>query len=81
LAVSGNGVKEPSESEMKNILIVRKSLCFKTNLERGHILTENDIIAIRPGTGISPMKIDEFIGKKLIVSVMADELLSENCFL
>ena len=81
LAISGNGIKEPSESEKKNISIVRKSLHFKSNLESGHVLTTNDIIVIRPGTGISPMKIDEFIGKKLIISVAANELLSESNFL
>ena len=31
LAISGNGIKEPSESEKKNISIVRKSLHFKSN--------------------------------------------------
>jgi N,N'-diacetyllegionaminate synthase len=81
LAISGNGIKEPSESEKKNISIVRKSLHFKSNLESGHVLTSNDIIVIRPGTGISPMKIDEFIGKILLTSVIANELLSEKCFL
>ena len=81
LAISGNGIKEPSESEKKNISIVRKSLHFKNNLESGHVLTSSDIIVIRPGTGISPMKIDEFIGKKLSISVTANELLSENYFL
>jgi N,N'-diacetyllegionaminate synthase len=81
LAISGNGIKEPSESEKKNISIVRKSLHFKTNLESGHVMTSNDIIVIRPGTGISPMKIDEFIGKKLLTSVIANTPLSENSFL
>ena len=81
LAISGNGIKEPSESEKKNISIVRKSLHFKTNLESGHVLTSDDIIVIRPGTGISPMKIDEFIGKKLLISVIANEPLSENSFI
>lgn len=81
LAISGNGIKEPSESEKKNISIVRKSLHFKSNLESGHVLSSSDIIVIRPGTGISPMKIDEFIGKKLSISVTANELLSENYFL
>lgn len=80
LAISGNGIKEPSESEKKNISIVRKSLHFKTSLESGHVITSNDLIIIRPGTGISPMKIDEFIGKRLLTSVLANTPLSENSF-
>lgn len=80
LAISGSGVKELSESEKKNILIVRKSLHFNSDLELGHVLEEKDFIAMRPGTGISPMRISEFIGKKLKVSVKEKTLLTENCF-
>jgi N-acetylneuraminate synthase/N,N'-diacetyllegionaminate synthase len=80
LAISGSGIKELSESEKKNILIVRKSLHFNSDLEPGYILTAKDFIAMRPGTGISPMRISEFIGKELKVSVKEKTLLTENCF-
>ena len=70
-AISGNGVKEPSESEKRNIQIVRKSLHFKFDFEAGHVLTFEDFISVRPGHGISPMKINEFVGKKLKSSVKA----------
>lgn len=75
LAIAGNGIKEPSESEIKNILIARKSLHFSKSLEQGHQITESDLIAIRPGTGISPMDIDMYVGKKLTMSVDAFSLL------
>lgn len=78
LATSGNGLKEPSDSEMKNIQIARKSLHFSKSLEPGHQITESDLIAIRPGTGISPMDIDLYIGKKIKVSVDAFSLLEIN---
>ena len=80
-ALSGSGIKEPSKSEIKNIKIVRKSLHFKTNLEPGHILTENDIISLRPGTGISPMKIDNFIGKRIKTQVKELTILNKKNFL
>lgn len=53
LAISGSGQKELSESEKKNILIVRKSLHFNSDLLSGHILTEKDLVAMRPGIGLS----------------------------
>lgn len=81
LAISGNGIKEASESEKKNIEIVRKSLHYNSNLNVGHILKEEDFLIIRPGTGISPMRINDYIGKKLLVSVNENDLLSENHFL
>lgn len=68
LAISGNGIKEPSESEMKNIAIARKSIHMANDLSSGQMLTENDLIALRPGDGISPMAWDNIIGKKLAIN-------------
>ena len=68
LAISGDGLKKPSESEFKNIAIARKSIHIKNNLPQGHILTDADLIALRPGGGISPMKWNVVIGKKLLAS-------------
>jgi len=66
LAISGNGVKKPSESESKNITIARKSIHLNKSLSKGHVICEEDIIALRPGDGISPMEWNTIIGKKLI---------------
>lgn len=62
LAISGNGLKQPSESEMKNIAIARKSIVAIKPIKRGDLFTSENITAKRPGTGISPMKWDEVIG-------------------
>jgi N,N'-diacetyllegionaminate synthase len=67
LAISGNGIKEPSESEKKNIAIARKSIHVNKNLSKGHIIKEEDIIAMRPGDGISAMEWEKLIGKQLLV--------------
>ncbi len=75
LAIIGSGIKEPSESELKNISIVRKSLHFKSDLNEGHIITINDLMVLRPATGISPMQVDEVVGKKLSASVNAGDLV------
>lgn len=65
LAISGSGTKKPSESEIKNITIARKSIHLNKNLSKGHVICEEDIIALRPGDGISPMEWNTIIGKKL----------------
>jgi N,N'-diacetyllegionaminate synthase len=67
LAVSGDGEKVPSESETKNITIARKSIFIKRDLSKGHIITDDDIISLRPGDGISPMEWENVVGKKLII--------------
>lgn len=79
-SISGNGIKEPSESEFKNISVVRKSLHFKNSLPEGHVITENDLIALRPGSGISPMEIDIYVGKKLIENVREFSMVKHSQF-
>lgn len=65
LAIGGSGRKERSHSEAKNVTIARKSIHTKTDLTAGKVITEDDIIALRPGNGISPMQWNNIIGKKL----------------
>ncbi len=67
-AIGGNSRKEPSESETKNIFIARKSIHLKKNVPAGALLTEDDIIALRPGDGISAMEWDNVIGRKLHIN-------------
>ncbi|MDP2420229.1 N-acetylneuraminate synthase [Sediminibacterium sp.] len=75
LAISGNGVKKPSKSEIKNIAIARKSIVAKFDIDKGEIFSESNITAKRPGTGISPMKWDEVIGQKAHKDYSADDLI------
>jgi N-acetylneuraminate synthase/N,N'-diacetyllegionaminate synthase len=72
-AVAGNGIKEPSESELKNLTIVRKSLHASKDLEKDKIIKNSDVICLRPGDGISPMEIHKIIGKKLLVDLKFGE--------
>ena len=76
LATSGDGEKVPSESETKNIAIARKSIHLNKDLQRGHILTDDDLISLRPGDGISPMDWEKVIGKKLIEDKIEFDKLS-----
>ena len=62
-ALSGNGKKEPSNSEKKNIKIARKSIYTKREIRKGEYITEKDLIPLRPGDGISPFRWNDVIGK------------------
>lgn len=70
-AISGNGLKEPSISESKNINIARKSIHLKRDLKAGEVIAEEDIIPLRPGDGISAMEWNAVIGKKMMVDKIA----------
>ena len=76
LAISGNGIKEASYSEKKNINIARKSIHIKNDLESGHIIKKDDLIMKRPGDGISPMQIDQIIGSKTLSDLKKDYKLT-----
>ncbi len=71
----GNGDKAPSPSEQKNIAVARKSIVAKTKINSGEIFSEKNITVKRPGTGISPMKWFEVLGKKAIRDFDEDELI------
>ncbi|SHG34636.1 N-acetylneuraminate synthase [Fodinibius roseus] len=75
-ALSGDGTKKPSESEQKNIDIARKSIHLAINVKKGDVLTENDIIPLRPGDGISPMEWNNVIGKLALKPLSKNEQLS-----
>jgi len=76
MAISGSGIKEPSESEKPNKSIARKSVHLLVDIKRGQTLEKNKIIMRRPGDGISPMEIDNIIGRKLNQDLVADTLLN-----
>ncbi len=76
LAISGTGLKEPSDSEIKNISIARKSIVAKKKIAKGETFTEYNITTKRPGTGISAMRWDDVIGKTALLDFNEDDLIS-----
>jgi len=71
----GNGEKRPAESEIKNIVIARKSIIAKSSIKRGEIFTEDNITVKRPGNGISPMRWFSVIGQNAVRDFEEDELI------
>lgn len=71
----GDGEKRPSDSEKKNIVIVRKSIVAKRDIAIGETLSEENITTKRPGTGISPMEWNNVIGKTATRNYKMDELI------
>lgn len=64
LAMAGDGYKQPSESEKKNMAIARKSIHLSKDLTEGAVITAGDLVMIRPGDGISPFEMDKIVGRK-----------------
>ncbi|MBL76771.1 MAG: N-acylneuraminate-9-phosphate synthase [Chloroflexi bacterium] len=74
----GNGVKEPTKSEKKNMITNRVSIIILRDLAKGTILTEDMIDVRRPGTGLSPKFYDTVLGKKIKRDVKKEEPLTSE---
>lgn len=75
-AVSGDGIKRPSPSESKNRAIARKSIVAARDIAAGELFSVENLTAKRPGTGISPMRWDEVVGRTAPRAFAADELIA-----
>jgi N,N'-diacetyllegionaminate synthase len=71
----GSNIKQPSQSELKNKYIVRKSLVAIQPIQTGEFFTKENIAPKRPGTGVSPMHWDRVIGQVANRSYVIDELI------
>jgi len=76
LALGGTGKKEITNSEKHNISIVRKSIHIALPLFKGEIIERKHLTMKRPGDGISPMLINEIVGKKTRRDIQRNEKLS-----
>ncbi len=74
-AALGDGIKKPSESEKKNIGIARKSIVAGCPIRAGEIFTEDNLTTKRPGSGISPMRWNDVVGKTAARDFVADDLI------
>jgi len=72
----GEGFKTPSESEIKNIAIIRKSIVADRDIAKGEIFTKENLAVKRPGTGISPMDWEKVIGTAANRDYKSDEIIS-----
>ncbi|MBU1122818.1 MAG: N-acetylneuraminate synthase, partial [Candidatus Omnitrophica bacterium] len=59
----GCGEKKPSISELKNKLLVRKSIVAAKKIFKGETFTNKNVTVKRPGAGIGPMAWDKVIGQ------------------
>ncbi len=71
----GDDKKKVSDSEKKNMDVVRKSIVAKCYIKKGETFCKENITTKRPGTGTSPMCWDEIIGKTATKDFGEDEMI------
>lgn len=75
----GKNSKDPSAGELRNRKVVLKSIVASMAIKKGDILTEENLTTKRPGTGISPMKWDDIVGKtKAAKSLTSGEMIRQK---
>jgi N-acetylneuraminate synthase len=68
--------KAPIATEEISRLNARRSIVLTRDLKSGHKIVDSDLVAKRPGTGVSPINWDEVIGKKTIRDLPEDHILT-----
>jgi N,N'-diacetyllegionaminate synthase len=71
----GDGIKRCMPSELDNLTVIRQSIIAKCAINKGEILSAQNLTSKRPGNGISPMYWNEVIGQKAVRNFEKDELL------
>ena len=71
----GDGIKRLTLSEARNKPTVRKSLVASRAIIAGEVFTSENVTTKRPGTGISPMRWDEFMGRAALRDFAEGELI------
>jgi N,N'-diacetyllegionaminate synthase len=71
----GSGDKRPSGSEVKNMAVARKSIVAARVIRAGEIFSADNLTIKRPGTGVSPMRWDDLIGRPARRDYAVDEMI------
>jgi len=75
VAALGSSRRTVSDAEMEKRKKFRRSLVTRQALSKGHVLSESDFDAKRPGTGVAPDQIQYVIGRTLACDMTGDQVL------
>lgn len=73
----GTNVKSPTISEVKNKAVARKSLVAAKPISVGETFNMENLVIKRPGSGMSPYKLWELLGKTASKPYQAGDLIVE----
>jgi N-acetylneuraminate synthase len=76
----GDGFKAPRPLERPIAAIGRKSLHYRNALPAGVVITGEHLVALRPGTGISPADVQTVLGRTLARAVGARQQVERAHF-
>ena len=74
----GKAIKAPTQSELKNAKVARKSLVAAIDIKKGDLFSAKNLVAKRPGTGMSPFQYWSLTGYESSNDYRAGELIDER---
>lgn len=75
---AGDGNKVPTEAEREIAAVARRSLHWARDLAAGQTIVDEDLLAQRPGTGISPARLHDLVGRRTARAVTAGAMVEEG---
>ena len=60
----GSSQKKVTKSELNNRIVVRKSIVAKKSIDIGDRFSLSNLTTMRPGVGMSPVKLPKLLNKK-----------------
>jgi N,N'-diacetyllegionaminate synthase len=76
----GNGRKQLLEAEKLAWAYARRSVVTTRNIPQGTVMSESDFTMKRPGTGLHSRNITNLIGKRSLVNIQEDQIISLDMF-
>jgi N,N'-diacetyllegionaminate synthase len=76
----GDGCKVKRPAEFNTAAVARRSLFAGQTLRAGSRLSAEGVVALRPGNGIPPSRLSEFVGMQVMRSIAQGELLRDDMF-
>lgn len=80
-SMAGDGKIEFSGRESLTAKGAKRSLFAARNLSNGSVITEEDILCLRPGVGITASRIYDFTGRRLKTDIKEGSLLKPEYFI
>lgn len=78
--LKGDQLKQPLAVEGDHVVTFRRSVYPKQDLAAGTVVKADDLITLRPNTGIDAREFDQLVGKRLLVDVKQHQKLKWEYF-
>ena len=75
-AAVGSGEKRPADAERAIARVARRSLHWARSLPAGARIGDDDLVAVRPGSGLPPARAAAFLGRSTARAVTAGAIVA-----